>query len=466
MPTVLTITDGDLYADLTDNRSYRFPRGSWAPQVAPLRSNAFGGVGPYDDVKEEIEIDILGSTPDEALANLKKLDDLLDRADRWYSGEPRKAVLLRYRPDHSNAEISQCAILGRPEGSAGRALQAQLHRVGSECQIRGVRIAFRRRGQWLQTAETTGGALLPGAIGAFSFGGIGLPHSPLKLKISGTVGDHACLILAHNAEYGLQIVEGEDVDAWTVAGTGTVTTPSDTGNRARGGEVLRLGAVTPTPFQVYTLRWDMWGNDDVYPLLPTIDGAAALPRRVLLIAMVRVNGTGEWVVRGGAGALSIAATANYGQWKRVASNQGPMALTLGVITAPSPGARYAYIQAQQISGSSTFDIDCVIGLVLDYGYGHAALLSGPGDTVGSGPGVDPSLLTHPNPRAVWRSISGGLPIADVGTESGVRGDPAFTHGESDTAYVAYFGLSGSAWNINASARFVELTRHPATRTPQ
>ena len=96
--STLKITDGTTTADLTDQTNYQLVDGGWAPSVAPLRKSTLGGSGPYEDVIEEIVVNVHGTTAATCLANLAKLSQLLDQAERWSRGENISPVKLQCQP--------------------------------------------------------------------------------------------------------------------------------------------------------------------------------------------------------------------------------------------------------------------------------------------------------------------------------------------------------------------------------
>ena len=77
----LVITDGTTTVTLLDgsNGATNFPlkRDGWAPAIAGLRTSPLAGQTPYEDVTEQMLIEINGSTAANALANLVTLRKLL-----------------------------------------------------------------------------------------------------------------------------------------------------------------------------------------------------------------------------------------------------------------------------------------------------------------------------------------------------------------------------------------------------
>src|SRR5689334_1807259 len=82
----LVITDGTDTATFLDGSTstiqpYFVESGAFAPAIAAFDGSPFGVRGLYDDVVEEINTRITGSTAADVYSKLKKITRLLDKAD-------------------------------------------------------------------------------------------------------------------------------------------------------------------------------------------------------------------------------------------------------------------------------------------------------------------------------------------------------------------------------------------------
>lgn len=96
MPQTLELTDGTTTVNFLGSSVYLTNAG-WAPAVARRRRSELGNRSDYENVVEEITVNVTG-----ALTALRQINELLDQAHRWYLGDPSASpVRLRYRPDNS-----------------------------------------------------------------------------------------------------------------------------------------------------------------------------------------------------------------------------------------------------------------------------------------------------------------------------------------------------------------------------
>ena len=184
--TTITITDDTTTLTLTDGRNYALVDQGWAPGVAQLRISTLGGRGPYEDVVEQLTLNVLGETGVEALYNLGELSRMLDQAERWNRGELVAAVKLTYQPQGSVLTTAlQCVILGRAGGSAV-SNSATFNDLLMCYEISNVQLAFVRRGLWLEAEETlaaTSAAANPG-IRTGTFASVATIASPAKAVLT------------------------------------------------------------------------------------------------------------------------------------------------------------------------------------------------------------------------------------------------------------------------------------------
>src|SRR3990172_8696486 len=166
--------------------------GSWAPRIAGLRRSTLGGRSPYAEVVEEFDLHITGTSAANALANLATLGTLLDNAERWWRGENRAQVTLRYSPEgatvSSTTDPLEAVVLGRATGdqSAGVTLPVVFNEFVPQQWVIRARVRFVRRGLWTRNSIGYSGSSTgsnPAVIqNTFSISSPCIPQ-PFKIKI-------------------------------------------------------------------------------------------------------------------------------------------------------------------------------------------------------------------------------------------------------------------------------------------
>ena len=223
--TTLTL-DGNL--DLVDNVNYSLVEGGWSPAVAARRVSVLTNRSPYEDVTEEIVVNVYGTTAAVALENLHKLSAALDRAERWSAGENVNPVLLTVQPQGSAlADPLAALVLGRAGNAPLLGLPVTFNDKLMVWTIEDVRLRFRRRGQWLGAAVTTT-AVAANVPGPFSVSFASLPATRLPAALTvkldgiqelptGTFPASTLLVTGDSAT-ALQFVEGESFGgaSWSV----------------------------------------------------------------------------------------------------------------------------------------------------------------------------------------------------------------------------------------------------------
>lgn len=151
--SAITIMDGAGGAT-----SYPLTNSAWAPAIAPLRQGEFG-YGPYDDVVEEIIINVTGASAAALQSNINSLNAMLLDAERYYRTGEGSPVYIRYCPQgstiHSIAVPLYALLLGRAEGDETQAinLPATFNEEQTRVYLQGVRVRVRRRGLWRGASE-------------------------------------------------------------------------------------------------------------------------------------------------------------------------------------------------------------------------------------------------------------------------------------------------------------------------
>ena len=251
----LVITDGTTTVTIADgsggSTNYQLARGTWAPRVAGQRRSELGGRGPYEDVVEEMQLNITGSSIDAALANLSVLTNLIDQADRWSDNENTCAVLLKYSPKgatvSSMASPLQAAILGRPGDQDAIFLPGNFEQVGINRFILGAMLRFERRGLWLHTTQSV---ISSAASNAYTITTSGLSAlnilSPTKIALTNIA---IAASSGNTFEGGYIAIASNTLDltniwtSWQYAGSSYTSITTDASSLSRSASILRY---TPT----------------------------------------------------------------------------------------------------------------------------------------------------------------------------------------------------------------------------
>lgn len=134
---------------------YQLAYGSWQPAVPKKHVNILSGQGPYEDVIEEMTLNILGNSADDCINNLQALWKLLDQANRWSYNEYVPPVSIYYQPKGSVLSAPLRAdILANLSDQSILSLPPTYDDVGHIWRINGVTIRFLRRGEWLGAIDT------------------------------------------------------------------------------------------------------------------------------------------------------------------------------------------------------------------------------------------------------------------------------------------------------------------------
>jgi hypothetical protein len=437
--TILSITDGTTTANLiwhsSANRKYMLVQGGWAPGIAPLREGTLGGRGPYADVEEEIELNILGDTQAEVLSNLQTLTTLLDQAWRfWRRGENVSPVKIQYTPKGSNLLLT-ALILGRAPGdqTAGVNLPITINKDLGALTIVSVKLRFIRTGLWLNPIAESNTSTLSNNPTVQT---VALPSAltisaPTVLTadsngVSLTAATVPAVILYASAVNRLTIFEAE---------SGTLgpqtTSVADAAGKARGGNVARYTPTVTTLVDLTTIQ------------LNVMDSAM---RRVALWAVVRNNsGTTSFQLQAqspaGAGAASTTPLIPIDT-----SSLSPRTVFLGVLSfALAPGT--CAIKAQASAAAGTLDIDYIVALAVDDERSGALSLPGAALLSSLPFTVDPRILSAATPLVSQPSV---VPAAAVG----YNGD-AMIHTTGGTVYVTIIQPTGTFWvQVNAAGTTV------------
>lgn len=160
---------------------YTFNRSFWSPAVTSRRVTPIGGRGAYQEVIEELDVNVTGATVAALYQNLARLNDILDTAERWAASEyidssTTLQAPVTFRVSFQGSTLSSTAapwravVLGRAPGDTTRApieLPTNFTDVGMTRYALRVRLRFWRRGRMLlppsatwSSASTANGAVM------------------------------------------------------------------------------------------------------------------------------------------------------------------------------------------------------------------------------------------------------------------------------------------------------------------
>lgn len=257
MAMYLKITDGTTTIDLLGNdatNSFNLLAGAWAPNVARRKQGKLSGQWA-EDVVESMPLYVQSDTDAATiLANLDTLAALLDQAQRWNDGESVAAVTIRYSPN-SDTDYLETVILG-PSGN-GVELPPTFSDDLYQNAVDGVRLNFKRRGEWLGAEESdTASAITPGNIAGIDFG-TSLKRYPVEIEMTASYGAGAVeswsgFILAMNYDGTNSNIQLDNCKASADAdGINTAATPI--GVHARSG----ASAIAATSGSSGYITWEI-----------------------------------------------------------------------------------------------------------------------------------------------------------------------------------------------------------------
>lgn len=397
----LVITDGTVSVTIQDGSggATNFPlvRDGWAPAIAGLRTSALSGQTPYEDVVEQMTIEINGSTAANALANLVTLRKLLEQAERWYRGENETAVLVKFAPHGSTVSSTaaplQAAILGGGLGSGdpGVKLAPQWDEVGRNYVIPNVLVTFTRRGLWLHTTTEahSPSAANNGELVTFSLTARDVV-GPTKLALTN---------YGYGKSTGKRYHGGFVLLAERVGGSASIVITA-----AEGATATAYTSVAPSgstnPRDTNVLRYTPTATTEAFSgaLAPSLPAGTNL---VAIFANVRPSSTVTFKIKARLNSLIynqetplVTIPANVTQY--------PKWVFLGIV-AKYGAVDSLYLAITADAASSNLDIDTIV--VCDARATQVLGLPGPGDnevnfidTAGTLT-IDPSLLDYPTPLA-------------------------------------------------------------------
>jgi hypothetical protein len=146
---VLRFRRGSTTLDIAAGTTYALDRGGWSPKVATLRESTIGNQALYNEVVEDMTLNIYGATVDAANLALSNLVSFLDQSERWARGEEVGIVTLEYLPKGSEAiGIYKAEVRGHSTTNDSINLQPTYNQDLLLFTISGIRIRFVRSGEW------------------------------------------------------------------------------------------------------------------------------------------------------------------------------------------------------------------------------------------------------------------------------------------------------------------------------
>lgn len=188
-PQTLELTDGTTTVDLLRG-IVRLAADGWAPAVAEPTTSELGGRGMWEDVEEQMRVEIICGPADNPGATLNQIRSLLEQARRWQLGDPAAtAVRLRARVADSrlpDGVILEAAVLG---GSVPN-VNAQFTRLLGAGGVAPFDLAIERRGAWLNpTVEEQASSAGTGqSVRTITFAASHPTWSPYGLAVSYAAG--------------------------------------------------------------------------------------------------------------------------------------------------------------------------------------------------------------------------------------------------------------------------------------
>lgn len=155
--SLMQITDGTTTITIMDSAGglaynaagYRLKYGGYAPKVADKRIVILGGQDHYNEIEENLTIEIKGSSADDCFIKLEALATLLDQSTRFFYDERVNPVLFKYQPKGSNLTAPcQRLILRNLTDNNTIQLPSAYDDAGNTTWLAEITIRFICRGLW------------------------------------------------------------------------------------------------------------------------------------------------------------------------------------------------------------------------------------------------------------------------------------------------------------------------------
>lgn len=422
---------------------YKLSFGGWSPKIARRSTNPLGRA--YDMVREEITIDIHGSTPSDCYLKLQALNTLLDQGERWYNREIVKPVFIYYQPLGSSKTVmmKDVVIGGYADGNRADMMElpGDFNFVGFTSKLKGVVVSFWRFiGTWLGETETqtdsNNAQDIPMSVDWSDFAPV---LSPIDIEIGGnSASDNLAsgfTLVAHDTDF-IKVILG-------TAGAGSGTNTNDAASFPTGAQIKRF-----TTSSTALIAWSTLST------MPIADA-----EYYAVYAKVRNNSTTVDVKC----RAQITYPARQGPFVRVAAAATPIptVVFLGIFSTRgrAPGniaGDEIEFYVETLNGSNlNFDIDSIAVLMINRASNeiageliqHFTLASDDSVQILNRLLVEPQALYAMNePPNDIPQLHTGSPYCYTGSSETVK----------QTAVLEYF-TDGGSWTILNSARSAKIT---------
>jgi hypothetical protein len=398
--TLIYLTDGTTTIELTDQSNYALTLSGWAPNVSYLRESTFGGQGPYNDVEEQITVDVFGPSAMDALANVDDINSLLMQARRWTRGESVSAVRIQCWPQGGVLSAPLDAVVTGLVGAPPVIHPSTWNDELMISEISDVQIHLSRRGAWIGLTDTIG--LTNSPANNPNRTTITFPshpyECPLRLDVQltasgGTISTNFCtqyLLYTHSPGF-ISVLDANVYFGGNVAsmgGSGSSTLVGDSPSFAYNTNIARVTVNT-----TWTIKF----------LHPTLPGPGAA---IEVFAVVRNSSGTDFTARCCLFDSVYGRQFPYGPYRTIPSNGiNIQIISLGVITSTTEAVYdQVWIECTQTTGSGKdIDINYITTMPVESVLsGCVAVKPGNADYAFTGTGtpslvVDHQILTKPEP---------------------------------------------------------------------
>jgi hypothetical protein len=393
--TTLELYDGTNTLDLVDSDNYQLVDGGWAPRVPRRRRGIVGNQYIYEDVVEELTINVRGATATAVHANLAALANILEIAEAWNSGALVDPVIFKVQPQGSDlTNPLQAVVVGGDDSNEFLSLPVDYNDKLMVFEVSNVVLRFKRRiflGD--EDSDTSSAATNPAIMTCTMSENLPIP-SPTRIEIDGWPNSTMFLSPGY-----LIITDNDQSSQFRLMGTrsggsGSWSTVADTANDATGGNVNRLSSISAGTWYFATFA----------PYITSNLRTTAFH----FFANVRVNHTSDisfraYVTRGD-GFLDFGSTRKI----IIDRNSGnPQIVYFGQLQAGEGWlAEFKlFLQANDFTGTPTFDIDYV-ALVPKHETTSIIRIDAQIDNRATPTlVVDPALLEKPKPYVAFNNFT-------------------------------------------------------------
>lgn len=365
---------GSPVVDFDDpNSPYSLKWGGWAPKVANIIYDGMGNKSVYEDVDEEMTITIKGATASAIMASAEVLVALVNQGKLWFDGRGQQgdpAIEIVYEvSDSLLTNPLQTYIIGPPSSGPIIAYPNHFDAIEDGLSLSPVKLRFKRDGAWYGDVDTkTHSAVTQNGTAAITFDDLLSHPCPFTLQLDGMNTSNApmqnCALLLSDADEADTLEYKDGSGGTKISASNTYAAFNDSANDARDNFV---GRITASAVKETVIR---------YTLDTSID-----QQLIGVFAVMRVNNSARnWTLfaysktgRGHTNGASRPKIVLDG-----ADSTQPQVIFLGYLFSPlKTGAHsnlFVNMVVDSISGSPTFDIDCIVAIGLDKQYSRTLTL--------------------------------------------------------------------------------------------